>query len=190
MTNETPYILISADSHAGADHATYRSYLESKWHEEFDAWRGKYKNPYRDLVDDGRTRNWDNERRLRETQGDGTVGEVLFPNTVPPFFPSAAVLAGPPRAEDFDKRLAGVRAHNRWLKDFCNDAPAQRAGVAQVFLNDVDEAIKDVEWVKENGLRGGILLPNLAPDVKCGSSRCTTRSTTGCGRSARTSVFR
>ncbi|EME14668.1 amidohydrolase family protein [Rhodococcus triatomae] len=166
MTNESPYILISADSHAGADHATYREYLESTWHEEFDAWRGRYKNPYRDLVDDGRTRNWDNERRITETRQDGTVGEVLFPNTVPPFFPSAAVLAGPPRGEDFEKRLAGIRAHNRWLKDFCSDAPAQRAGVAQIFLNDVDEAVADVTWVKENGLRGGILLPNLAPDVK------------------------
>ncbi len=66
---------------------------------------------------------------------------------------------------------------------------AQRAGVAQVFLNDVDEAIKDVEWVKENGLRGGILLPNLAPDVKW-VKPLYDPSTTGCGRSARTSVFR
>src|SRR5690606_30148254 len=136
VTTETPYILISADSHAGADHATYRSYLEAKWQGQFDEWRGEYKNPYRDLVDDGRARTWDSAPRLRETQGAGTVGEVLFPNTVPPFFPSAAVLAAPPRAEDFEKRLAGIRAHNRWLKPFCADAPAQRAGVGQIFLTE------------------------------------------------------
>ena len=33
-------------------------------------------------------------------------------------------------------------------------------------MNDVDDAIDDVKWIKEHGLRGGILLPNVAPDVK------------------------
>ena len=44
--------------------------------------------------------------------------------------------------------------------------PERRAGVGQIFLNDVDDAIADVRWIKEHGLRGGILLPNIAPDVK------------------------
>ncbi|MGH9084482.1 MAG: amidohydrolase family protein, partial [Acidimicrobiales bacterium] len=30
----------------------------------------------------------------------------------------------------------------------------------------IDDAIEDVRWIKEHGLRGGILLPNIAPDVK------------------------
>jgi len=159
------YTLISADCHAGADHKTYREYLESRWHEDFDAWRGEYQNPYRDLQDEGRTRNWDSDRRINEQVTDGVVGEVLYPNTVPPFFPSAAVMAAPPTSQDFERRLAGIRAHNRWLAEWCKDAPAQRAGVGQIFLNDVDEAVEDVHWIKEHGLRGGILIPNVPPDV-------------------------
>ena len=160
------YTVISADTHAGASHRAYREYLDSAWHEEFDAWRGRYKNPYKDLGDKRRLRNWDNEMRNTTQLGEGVVGEVIFPNTVPPFFPSFVLFAQPPRPEEYAKRRAGVHAHNRWLKDFCDEFPERRAGVGQIFLNDVDDAIEDVEWIKENGLRGGILLPNIAPDVK------------------------
>ena len=164
MAPSDRYTIISSDCHAGANHATYREYLDSQWHDEFDAWRGKYKNPFRDLQDDGRTRNWDDERRIREQEADGVVAEVVFPNTVPPFFPTGQVVAPAPRAEDFEKRLAGLRAHNRWLADFCAAQPHRRAGLAQIFLNDVDEAIADVRWAKEHGL-AGILLPGVSPDT-------------------------
>src|SRR5919206_1122424 len=112
------YTIISSDCHAGANHATYREYLASEWHEEFDAWRGKYRNPFRDLQDDGRTRNWDDERRISEQDADGIVAEVVFPNTVPPFFPTGQVVAPAPRNEDFVKGLGGPHAPNRWLGHF------------------------------------------------------------------------
>lgn len=159
------YTIISADCHAGANMETYREYLAADFHEEFDAWRGKYKNPFRDLQDDGRTRNWDNERRNSELDSDGVVGEIVFPNTVPPFFPTGALISPPPGPKDFKQRLAGIRAHNRWLADFCAEFPERRAGIAQIFLNDVDEAIKDVEFIKENNLRGGALLPGVPDDA-------------------------
>jgi predicted TIM-barrel fold metal-dependent hydrolase len=158
------YTIISSDCHAGGNHQQYRERLESKYLDDFDAWRGKYKNPFRDLQDDGRSRNWDNERRLRELGDDGIVAEVVFPNTVPPFFPTGQVIAPAPSAADFELRLAGLRAHNRWLADFCAEHPHRRAGLAQVFLNDVDEAINDVRWAKDNGL-AGILLPGVSPDT-------------------------
>jgi len=162
----TPYTLISSDCHAGASHDTYRTYLDPKYLDDFDAWRGKYKNPFRDLQGDERDRNWNNERRNRELEADGTVGEVIFPNTVPPFFPSMALLARPPSPDDYELRLAGIRAHNRWLADFCAEYPERRAGIGQIFLNDVDDAIADVRWIHEHGLRGGILLPAVPPDTK------------------------
>lgn len=160
------YIVISADCHAGGSHAAYRDYLDPDLRDDFDAWRGRYKNPYRDLGDDRRLRNWDTEMRNRQQEADGVVGEVLFPNTVPPFFPSFVLFAKPPTPEEYRHRRAGVHAHNRWLVDFCAEAPERRAGVGQIFLNDVDDAIDDVRWIKEHGLRGGILLPNIPPDVK------------------------
>ena len=160
------YTIISADCHAGGSHAAYREYLDPEFHDDFDAWRGKYKNPYKDLGDTRRLRNWDNEMRNSQQEADGVVAEVIFPNTVPPFFPSFVLFAKPPTAEEYRHRRAGVRAHNRWLVDFCNEFPERRAGVGQIFVNDVDDAIEDVRWIKEHGLRGGILLPNIAPDVK------------------------
>lgn len=159
------YTVISSDTHAGGSHAMYRDYLEEKYVAEFDAWREKYKNPFSDLGDQRRYRNWDDDMRNSQQDEDGVAGEVIFPNTVPPFFPSFVLFARPPKPEEYELRLAGVRAHNRWLVDFCERFPERRAGIGQIFLNDIDDAIEDVRWIKEHGLRGGILLPTIPPDV-------------------------
>ena len=91
---------------------------------------------------------------------------MIFPNTVPPFFPSFVLFAPPPKPEDYAHRHAGIQAHNRWMEEFCSHYPERRAGIGQIFLNDIDDAIEDAKWIKEHGLRGGVLLPNIAPDVK------------------------
>jgi hypothetical protein len=44
------YVVISSDSHAGADIPDYKPYLPKKWHDEFDAWAAAYSNPW-DFVD-------------------------------------------------------------------------------------------------------------------------------------------
>jgi len=159
------YTVISADTHAGGSHAQYREYLDPTFLDDFDAWRGQYKNPFKDLGDARRYRNWDDEMRNSQQDADGVVGEVIFPNTVPPFFPGFVLFTPPPSAQDYERRRAGVQAHNRWLVDFCARSPERRAGIGQVFVNDVGDAIEDARWIKEHGLRGGILLPNIPPDV-------------------------
>lgn len=159
------YTVISADTHAGGSHEMYREYLEAKYIDQFDAWREAYRNPFSDLGDERRFRNWDDEMRNSQQNQDGVVGEVIFPNTVPPFFPGFVLFARPPKPDEYELRLAGIRAHNRWLVDFCSRDPERRAGIGQIFLNDVDDAIEDIRWIKEHGLRGGILLPNTPPDV-------------------------
>ena len=165
LSDSDHYTIITSDSHAGGSHAQYREYLDERYREDFDAWRGEYRNPYKDLGDKRKLRNWDTEMRNSQQEADGVVGEVIFPNTVPPFFPSFVLFAKPPRPDEYEHRLAGVRAHNRWLVDFCNEFPDRRAGVGQVFLNDVEDTLEDIRWIKEHGLRGGILLPNVPPDV-------------------------
>ncbi|GLW13301.1 hypothetical protein Stsp01_00440 [Streptomyces sp. NBRC 13847] len=157
------HTVISADCHAGADLLDYRPYLPSRHHEAFDAWAAAYVNPYEDLLADSADRNWNSARRLAELEADGIVAEVVFPNTIPPFFPSAALVAPPPTGEERALRWAGLRAHNRWLADFCGQAPGRRAGVAQILLHDVDEAVREVRRTKEAGLTGGILLPGTPP---------------------------
>lgn len=157
------HTVISADCHAGADLLDYRPYLPSRYHEAFDAWAAAYVNPYEDLLADSADRNWNSARRLAELEADGIVAEVVFPNTIPPFFPSAALVAPAPTGEERALRWAGLRAHNRWLADFCGQAPGRRAGVAQILLHDVDEAVREVRRTKEAGLTGGILLPGTPP---------------------------
>ena len=36
--------------------------------------------------------------------------------------------------------------------------------MAQILLNDIDDAVATVHWAAENGLRGGVLLPGVPPD--------------------------
>ncbi|ORT57506.1 amidohydrolase family protein [Streptomyces sp. CB03238] len=157
------YTVISADCHAGADLLDYKPYLEKKYHDDFDAWAATYVNPYEDLLADTADRNWNSGRRLAELEADGIVAEVVFPNTIPPFFPSASLMAPAPTGEEYEQRWAGLRAHNRWLADFCSLAPGRRAGVAQILLNDPEEAAREVRRTKEAGLTGGIMLPGTPP---------------------------
>ncbi len=157
------YTVISADCHAGADLAGYRPYLEGRWHEAFDRWLQGYENPFRDLTAPDANRNWDSGVRQAALQADGIVGEVIYPNTVPPFFPMSGLVTPTPPAADYELRLAGLRAHNRWLADWCAELPGRRAGIGQVLLNDVDEAVGDVHWIADHGLTGGALLPGVPP---------------------------
>lgn len=186
MTSSERHIVISADCHAGADLRQYREYLESKYHAEFDEWADHMEEASRQQAEkfakagmgrgtmnvgidgdpevDG-NRNYSTERRLGEQHADGVIAEVVFPNTQPPFAPAAATqFEAPPYSDDFERRWAGLRAHNRWLLDFVNEAPAQRAGIAQIFLGDVEGSVAEIEWAAENGLRGGILVPGAPPD--------------------------
>ena len=157
------YCVISADCHAGADLRDYRPYLESRYHEAFDRWADAYVNPFGDLLHEDAVRNWDDDVRNTELEADGIAGEIIFPNTVPPFFASGGLISGVPSAQDYELRLAGLRAHNRWLADFCSRYPGRRAGIGQMLLNDVDDAVQDVHWIADNGLTGGVLLSAVPP---------------------------
>jgi predicted TIM-barrel fold metal-dependent hydrolase len=164
--SQEPYILITADTHAGGGHAAYREYLDPKYRAAFDDWRGGYKNPEKQHYGSKKLRNWDFEIRSNDQNSQGVVGEVIFPNTVPPFWRKSLVM--PPaavRPEDYELYMAGIRAHNRWLKDFCAEDPLRRAGIGVILPNDMDDAVREIEFIAEAGLRGGVLLPLIAPDA-------------------------
>ncbi|HVW80466.1 MAG TPA: amidohydrolase family protein [Mycobacteriales bacterium] len=159
------YLVISADCHGGGNLTDYKPYLERRWHDDFDAWAATYEIPYEDMKGPDGERNWDSDRRLAELEADGIVAEVIYPNTVPPFFPKASLADQPPAANagDLEARWAGLQAHNRWLAEFCGQAPGRRAGIAQIMLHDLDAAAAEIRWAKENGLTGGVLLPGAPP---------------------------
>ena len=164
--SDEPYILITADTHAGGSHAQYRDYLDPKYRDQFDEWRGGYKNPSQEHYAEKKMRNWDLDIRTKDQNSQGVVGEVVFPNTVPPFFKKSIVTAQPPSPEEYKLCLEGIRAHNRWLKDFCAEDPDRRAGVGLILPNDMDEAVKDIEFIAKANLRGGVLLPLIPPDCE------------------------
>jgi predicted TIM-barrel fold metal-dependent hydrolase len=170
MEQDARYVVISADGHAGAPMETYLDYLDPDMRSDFDAWQQDFVNPFADLRDVSSLeyrRNFDSSLRQVDVEGDGVVAEVLFPNTIPPFYPSGMLFnpPGPESAEDLRRRWAGIHAHNRWLADFAAELPGRRAGIAQIFLEDVDRALEEIRWVAEQkGLFGGIMLPNPAID--------------------------
>lgn len=159
------YVVISADCHGGARFLEYRDYLEKKYLDAFDAWARDYAIPFEDLRGSEGGCNWDHERRLADLEADGIVAEVVFPNTIPPFYPTPSLLVQPPPPDsgDLEYRWAGLRAHNRWLADFCSLAPGRRAGVSQIMLHDVDAAVEEVRRARAAGLTGGVMLPGAPP---------------------------
>jgi predicted TIM-barrel fold metal-dependent hydrolase len=151
----------------------YKPYLEARYHDAFDGWASAFHDAWAEETDQDRPANhrvgvasmtaplnWDTRMRLDYLDSQGIAAEVLFPNTAPPFYPSGALTApGPRTAKEYEFRFAGLRAHNRWLADFCSEAPGRWAGFAQIFLDDIDDAVAEVRRAKGAGLRG-VLLPN------------------------------
>ena len=41
----------------------------------------------------------------------------------------------------------------------------RRAGIGVILPNDLDEAVKEIEFIAKAGLRGGVLLPLIPPDA-------------------------
>jgi predicted TIM-barrel fold metal-dependent hydrolase len=176
---EDRHLVISSDCHAGLPPERYRDYVDPQYREIFDialpiqAEEVK-KAEKKFLIDEvnaqwrkGRERDlqgaWDHDTRIRVLDADGVAGEVIFPDGIteanmPPF---GAGLSLPTEGINAELQWAGARAHNRWLAELCAAAPERRAGVAIVpALWDVDQAVQEVRWAREHGLRG-ILIPSM-----------------------------
>ncbi len=114
---------------------------------------------------------WDSARRVRELEADGVVAEVIFPGgaTTPGGeagnLPFDVGIATYQYEQDAALWQAGVRAYNRWLADFVSEHPGRRAGVGLITVDDVDLAVQEVGWLRENGVFGGILLPGGAAGI-------------------------
>ena len=96
------YVVISADMHAGSDVLGYRPYLAARWRDEFDAWSKTVSSRWHATPDNEESSEtmrcrWDSDLRLRQLEADGICAELVFPDTLPPFFPSSAVFANQPR---------------------------------------------------------------------------------------------
>ena len=178
------YLLISSDCHGGPRPQDARAYLDPSLRSDFDAWwadtearnrrqleqmgmplfgeevREEFESE--DEVESGGLEGaWDSARRLDEQDADGVVAEVIFPQGPLPF---DAGLMTYQYEQESRYWLAGCRAQNRWLAEFCAEAPGRRAGVGLITLDDVPTTVKEITWLRENGVFGGILLPGGTGD--------------------------
>ncbi|MCH2173454.1 amidohydrolase [Myxococcota bacterium] len=184
MSSNSPYLIISSDSHAGLPLEQYREWLDPKYRTAFDeqlpeelAFRKWEVDTFLDKdferewkqgrVPEGIRGAWDSAERNRQLDADGIAGEVIFPDGVtemntPPFKAGFTLPVG----EGIDPELqwAGARAHNRWVSEFCRERSERRAGIAVVpILYDIDDAVHEIRWAADAGLRG-IVIPALFGD--------------------------
>ena len=90
---------------------------------------------------------YDPARYVVENEDDGVWGSVLYPS-------QGLVLYEVPVS---DVVSAAMRVYNDWLADFCRQDPARLKGVAMVNLDDIDEAVAELERCRQRGLSGALI---------------------------------
>src|SRR5205814_6571973 len=90
---------------------------------------------------------YDPERHLADMRLDGVAGEVLYPSQGLFYF----------RVADTPLMSAIFRAYNDWLAEFCRTDPARLKGIAMINLDDVQDAISELERAARLGLAGAMI---------------------------------
>jgi predicted TIM-barrel fold metal-dependent hydrolase len=179
-------LIVSSDCHGGIPREEYRQFLDPKYRADFDdydrtlsAWEesaGPAGGPFPQSVIDSReeiadrTNFSDSQGRLRDLERIGVASEVIFPGgsprTSPPWSDFLAITsyrARTPRTREL--QWAGEKAYNRWLSEFCLDVgPQRRVGLACMPYHDIQAAVDEVHWAKENGLNG-VIFPAFHYDL-------------------------
>jgi len=91
---------------------------------------------------------WDPKARIKAQDKDGVTGEILYPTV-------GMIVYG---IEDGALLNACANAYNRWIAEYVGEVPKRLWGIGQTAVRSVEEAIADVHWMKELGLKG-VYLP-------------------------------
>ena len=154
------YTIISADCHAGASHEMYREYLDPEYLDDFDAWRNKYKNPFQDLRDnDGRVRNWDDERRNGDQERRRRRRRGRVPEHRAAVLPELRALRAARRRPT--STSTGSPASAPTTAGSSTGAASSRSGApASARSSSTTSTTRSTtsRWIKEHGLRGGVLI--------------------------------
>ncbi|WP_414169604.1 amidohydrolase family protein [Streptoverticillium reticulum] len=176
-----PYLIISSDCHAGLPTEEYRPYLERRFHRAFDDFLAQRTARREEMTrlgvrnetfaarwfeehEEGLRGGWDAAQRIKELDGDGVAAEVVFPDadavdsrTAAPF----GVGLGLSGDHDPELGMAGARAHNRWLAEFCSAHPERHCGVALLPVTaPVGRVVEEIGRAKESGL-GALMIPAM-----------------------------
>src|SRR5579872_5727675 len=172
------YTIISTDCHAGPLHAEggfldyidpgYREALkedmanEPNWQEMMEELFAPELREEQDqslaVLDGGRRGVADPGRHLKELELDGVVADIIFPDDTQQNGPPFHAAFGPGhKGANHALQGVGAWAYNRWLADFTSHDPNRLGGLAVMTIHDIEEAVRQVTWAKEHGLKGVIL---------------------------------
>ncbi len=98
--------------------------------------------------EDVRPGAYDPVARVEDMKVDGVQGEVIFPTLG---------LIAYRWIEDDELRAASFRAYNDWLADFCRVSPGMFKGCALIDLEDLDDAVREIQRAARAGLSGAMI---------------------------------
>ncbi len=90
---------------------------------------------------------YDPAQHLKDMALDGVAGEVLYPSQGLFYF----------KVADTALMSAIFRAYNDWLAEFCRSDPVRLKGIAMINLDDVEDAIRELERAARLGLCGAMI---------------------------------
>ena len=101
----------------------------------------------RGRMEDVHRGGWDPDQHLKDMALDGVAGEVLYPSQGLFYF----------RLADTALMSAIFRAYNEWLAEFCCADSHRLKGIAMINLDDVEDAIRELERATCLGLAGAMI---------------------------------
>jgi predicted TIM-barrel fold metal-dependent hydrolase len=91
---------------------------------------------------------WDPKYRLADQDKDGVAAELIYPTV-------GMLLCNHP---DFDFKKACFEAYNRWLAEYCAEAPDRLHGLAQVSMRTPKDGVDELQAVHAMGFKG-VMMP-------------------------------
>jgi predicted TIM-barrel fold metal-dependent hydrolase len=87
------------------------------------------------------------EAHLKDNEVDGVYGSVLYPTEGLLLFsvPDSVLLS------------AIFRVYNDWIAEFCSVAPDRLKGIAMINVDDVPEALRELQRTRQRGLAGAMI---------------------------------
>ena len=91
---------------------------------------------------------WDAKYRVADQDKDGVGAEIIYPTM-------GMLLCN---HKDFDLKKACFEAYNRWLAEYCAEAPSRLYGMAQVSMRTPEDGVAELKAVAAMGFKG-VMMP-------------------------------
>ena len=105
--------------------------------------------------EEARPSGWDPVERLKDQDIDGVEGEVLYTTLGMFLF----------HLKDVNLQWASFRAYNDWMAEFSGHDPKRLIGLGLIAMQDVDQAVRELQRIADKGLRGAMINAAAPGDV-------------------------